>query len=631
MLDKNFTYGDLWPGTALPPTENKRVEISVEKLTSNSAFIDYVKESGYRIYLDYGTEGVAFTYPNRREIVLNANYSEEMWESMLQHELGHLMLFNVTQFTTVGEGTLRSFIAEVLYTSNNLSKFGIEKLLYTENVIQDVIIETVTNATCLCGNAYSLYGENIGVKHLESLEDIKSVAREVCSNMLVEPEEEPQIESPQEVRDLLDSMLKDLQDDLDEAEKEYKRREESNDYTDKLSNRRLKETTKAKKDLDRVNEKLKKKSTPGLRNARKKLQETIDQNKSAKANEEDRQEGERLKKRDLERLRKKIDKREELKESLEEERQKAQEAAESGQQPGGQGGKPGQSGQGGAEAGSDAQGNPSQDLDRNETDHLMDTDGETPDNPGHSCDCGFPSPVTITRQESRERGSNLARINSSAGVKTLVLDEESDVNIEGRFSKSSENELTYFKSAKKEIDLTDMMKGKRRKRVSGINVLIGLDISGSMVSEWATRFKEIADLVEDLSVTLDIEGVLYFTYNTKIAETSTDINELNLRARGGNAFGYVYQEILKTLPIQQKNEIILVTDCGDNLGFKLSDAAVAHRNNDEVVNHISIVDTENAGFYSMSNFNKDEWTLNRADDPKLAETIQDNIERLVAL
>ena len=270
----------------------------------------------------------------------------------------------------------------------------------------------------------------------------------------------------------------------------------------------------------------------------------------------------------------------------------------------------------------------------NKTDHLApDVEEDVdPDQKGHSFDCGFPHPVTIDRSESRklQKDKNpLKRFSSATRIAKLKLQEEELDNIISNRRKLPENEHTYFKSSKKEWDQTDMLKGKKRKRASGVNVLVGLDISGSMSNEWTRQFAKLSEMVEEFQEKLDIDNIVYFTYNQRLVEKSENIKDLRLKASGGNAFAHVYQQIMRELPIMQKNEIILVTDCGDNLGFKLTDVCTAERNGVEVQNHISIIDTEEAGFYDTSSLDERDWSLYRAADRDLYENLRGSISQLI--
>lgn len=212
----------------------------------------------------------------------------------------------------------------------------------------------------------------------------------------------------------------------------------------------------------------------------------------------------------------------------------------------------------------------------------------------------------------------------------MELDENVEGGVEGRGKKSLDKELTYFRNGKREFDAADMLRGKRKKFETGIGVMIGLDVSGSMSEEWSSMFEELSSLVEDLRESLDIENVVYFTYDTVVKEWSDKIEDLTLQACGGNAFGYVYQDLMQKVPVLQKNEIILVTDCGDNLGWKLNDSCTVRRRGVDVENHVSVIDTEGAGFYDKAGFNDDDWSLYHKGDPGLFKEIQRNLEVLIS-
>ena len=187
LLSKNFAYGDLWPGVAPKPREGERrgrVKVRPEDHTRNNKFIEFLRDNSYSLYLDYSYAGFAHTAPSKREVVINGNFSDVVISSLLQHELGHLMLFNVNQFVTVGRQTLRSVISRVIYTPDHLVKYGIEQLLHTENIVQDIIIETVSNGRCVCQTVLSATGCNAGVKPLDQLESAETLAEEVCRTAL---------------------------------------------------------------------------------------------------------------------------------------------------------------------------------------------------------------------------------------------------------------------------------------------------------------------------------------------------------------------------------------------------------------------------------------------------------------
>lgn len=610
---KNFRYGDLWPGVAPePPSLGRgREEYDPAKFVTNRAFLSYISQEGFKLYLDYDTEKIAYTVPSTREIVVNGNYPDWMIGSMIQHELGHLMLFDASQFVSVHEATMRSTISKVLYTPDNIRDYGLSKLLKAENFIEDIIIETVSEGKCICHSTLEFNGVRAGVKHLDNLESASLIAREVCKNLLKEPLEElEKIESYSGIGGHLRSMIQELRSDIEEIDEALLKVHRDANYLNKKIWKRVGEISKLTGQIGKLQDKLKRRPSEKLLLLLRRLEAQLKVLQSKERERQDSAEAEEERSRALARLQKKRNGSVELLELLETELRLVP------------------AGDDDTESGDDGK------LHANKTDHLLpDSDEEVdPEQTGHSFDCGFPHPVTIDRSESRKRQQDngaLKRINSGTGLKKLKLQEDDLDNILSNRIKLPESELSYFRSNKKEFDQTDMLKGKKRLRASGINVLIGLDISGSMSTEWTTKFAELSAMVEDLQEKLDIENIVYFTYNHALVENSRDINELTLKASGGNAFGHVYQQVMQKLPILQKNELILVTDCGDNLGFKLTDCCTAERNGVEVQNHISIIDTEEAGFYDKGSIDEKDWALYRAADDNLFEQIQGNIESLI--
>lgn len=607
---KNFKYGDLWPGGAPEPKgKGKGRELAdARDYVTNKAFINYIESNGFKLYIDYDTSGIAYTTPSSKEIVVNGNYPDSMLGSLIQHELGHLMLFNASQFVSVNEPTMRSMVSKVLYTPDNLKDYGLKKLLYAENIVEDIIIETVSEGKCICHSTLEFNGVRAGVKHLDKLESATVIATEVCKNLLKEPLTELQkIASYEGLGGHLKSMIQELRYDLEEIDQELLRVHQNDEYINKRIYRRMNEITKVRVQVDRLKRKVTVKSSDKLKKilARTEAKLRVLQSKDRERHDNDEAEAERG--RILARLQKKRNLSSELLGLLLAELTLVPVSDEDGDRPTG--------------------------ISSNRTDHLRPDSEEEADesHEGHSFDCGLPHPVTIDRSESRKQNSEsiLKRLNAKSTTKRIKLSEDDLDNVESNRKKTPENEFTYFKPAKREWDETDMLRGKRKKKASGINVLVGLDISGSMNTEWTTKFAELSSMVEDLSDELDIQSIYYFTYNHKLVETSEDISELTLKATGGNAFGFVYQEIMKNLPVMQKNEVILVTDCGDNLGWKLKDNCVLERNGEEVRNHISIIDTEEAGFYDLKSLHEPDWSLHRSNDPELFESLRNSIESLI--
>lgn len=627
-LGKNFSYGDIWENKpAVSKGPSRPVRVPAYKLTSNTAFLNYLHDNGYEVFLDEGHSSFAFTDVTNKRIVLNSNYPDAMLEVFLKHELGHLMLFNVNQFTTVRNNTMRSIIAKEIYTPDNLRKFGIRQLLYVENVIQDIIIETVSNGKCVCFSMLELDGTNLGVKHLTSLEGVALIAHEACKNLL-RPQEDFSMPNGDSgaLEELLKSMLDGLAADMAEIREEIKSLGKK-DFKSTLTRARMMKQTRMNGQLQRIKdiEENKGSLTPSMQRARDILKAELEKLEGDARTEEQRAEEKRA--RAIAALRKKYENDGELRDMLQEELDKL----------GADGGETGEGGTRAADAPfvetlndgdspNDSQ-EVSRDITKNLTDHLL--GDPMPGGSGHSFDCGLPSPISVKRDESRDNEAFLTIMDTAKKVRKIVIhDDASDNQSLGR-NKVPQNEVTYFKSAKREWDETDMMKGKRKLRMSGVNVLIGLDISGSMTTEWGSMFTEMSKFVDSLKGGLDIENVYYFTYHHHLAEWDKDIKKLKVAAGGGNAFGYVYQEIMQELPILQRNEIILITDCGDNLGFNLKDNCEVSRNGESVENHISIIDTEGSGFYSKEGFDEKDWSLHNMHDADLFKAIRSNIERLI--
>lgn len=617
-LVKNFSYGDLWQDVPEIPKDNHGIKKSdPADFTNNAAFINFLNAYGYDFYLDYDLNGLAYTDATNKKVVVNANYSNEMISVFLQHELGHLMLFDVDQFTTVKDDTLRSIMAKVIYTPKNLTDYGIEQILLAENIVQDIFIETFSNNNCVCNKSLALHSVNLGVKHLSEIESAKHIAQEVCETILKKPDDEeeqgPKCD-PNELMTVLESMLKDLKNDIQEIEEKMDETKKTSEYQERRDYQRLEEGRKTSNKIDRVNDKLNRssKSSSKIEKFKEKLEQQLKEITSDERIEQDHQTAENDRQRTLDYFNKKLEKAKELLEELERQKESAE-------------GEIDNSSPGGNNSAS-SRSSKSHELHKNYTDRKEDPTGSAG---GHSFDCGLPHPLTITREESYFNEQNFVKMDSKKRVRKIEIQEDNMNNVLSNRMKIPESEYTYFKSNKKEFLPSDMLQGKRRLRISGINVLVGLDISGSMVQEWGEMFVQLSEMIEKFQVTLDIENIVYFTYNQKLCEASTDLNDLELKADGGNAFGYVYQDIMQQLPIMQRNEIILVTDCGDNLGFKLDDNCVVERQGSKVENHISIIDTENAGFYQKQNFDENDWSLYHYSDPLLSTNLKNNIENLI--
>lgn len=613
-MKKNFKYGELWDISDKnhPKTDKTGITpIDSDKITRNAAFSRFLDEEDYRVFLDYNTDEIAYTDVTNRRVVLNGRHSQEMLTALLQHELGHLMLFNVNQFTTIRENTLRSSICAEIYKPEHVREYGIRALLELENIIQDVIIETVADGNCVCHQSLLDLGYNQGVKHLDSLESVSLIAREGTRNHLKMLDSMGvtvnTVSRAKDSRGLLKGMISGLEADLLEIEAKIEKVASSTEYLDSRETKRYRVEQQIMKRLDKIrNKKIKPADAARIRAVEVRLKERLKSIRSDVHKAELMREAEEERQRNLKRLWKKYHQQRRLRDAFHDELMLVPEGSdENSAVPG---------------------------LHPNRTDHLEDDAAEVDpeDEVQHSYDCGLPHPVTVERGDSEKNERRLKRLSGSTPkIRKIYIENDSDDDDTQGRRKSPENEFTYFKPSKKEFSGADMLKGKRRIRTSGINVLIGLDVSGSMSSEWTDQFTEISEMVLELQETLDIEDVIFFTYDHTLKENSRTLSDLHLAPSGGNAFGYVYAQMMSVLPVKRRNEIILVTDCGDNLGFNLNAVAEVTKEGQPVENHVSIIDTEGAGFYSVDAFVGDQWALYSRGDPELNSKISENISDLL--
>lgn len=272
---------------------------------------------------------------------------------------------------------------------------------------------------------------------------------------------------------------------------------------------------------------------------------------------------------------------------------------------------------------------------KNTTDHLMSNSApkKTNNSKLHIWDISQPRLTRLSKNDRVLLGdfNPMKILHPSSTIKPVHIHQESlNKKVPSEQVKMPEYEPTYFRSNKREINPSDMLKGRHKKRFTGVNVLIGLDVSGSMANEWNNEYKKICDMVNRIKENLDINDVKYFTYNTDIVKISDDIDDLEPYPHGGNAFAWVYQQIMIKMPVMLRNEIILVTDCGDNLGFKLDNVCVCDSSGEQIINHISVIDTEMAGFYDMSSdFDNDDWSIHSCTDDDIEKSISNDIDNLM--
>lgn len=630
---KNFKYGDIWQGKAL---ENQKsihgaFRADPEDYTTKSAFIGFFKKNKYSLYLDYDMDGFAYTDPSNKRVVLNANYPKKMLERLLQHEMGHILLFNASQFSTVTNDSMRSIIARNLYTSDSIHKYGMRHLFRAENIAQDVVIETFSN-TCVCDVNYDLYEERAGVKHLDVIDSIAHITREVMDTYLKDKDKNSEDHSKESVLPLIDSLLDQLNKDIESIKLDQNNLKPKKDIYESLRDKNARQQREIENKIKRLDDLLERK--PGNERAKSivdKLQKRLEELQSKESEAFDHNKAEKLFNQRKKSLENKINRQEDLKKTLEEER--ANEAERDSQNSSSSSESKNQESESGESEKNSKERNGEEENDGelhgNYTDHLGGDDSSA-NNSSHSYDCGFPLPLSVELETNDLPGTIFKSVGQEKSkVRKIQIDDDDLIkDIPGK-NKSSEYELTYRRPNKREILPSDMLQGKKKKRLSGINVLIGLDISGSMSKEWTDMFDELSDKISDIKEALDIEEVVYFTYNHELKDYSTDIDDLNPKASGGNSFPWVYQQIMENLPILQKNEIILITDCGDNLGFELNSVCEVSKNSMPVKNHVTVVDTENAAFYQKVDMFEEDWDMISYDDSNMFERIEDNLQNII--
>lgn len=686
-MSRKFRYGDLWPSFDIKPSGKHGIEeVDIGRYLHEDAYTNFVHRIGYHVYLDYDMQGLASTYYNQNRIVVNGNCTEHVISALMKHELGHLMLFSGNGFDTTSR-SIKSEVSKKLYTARNIRKYGMDQLFRAENVVQDIIIETTSNEDCVCNAMYEDYSERSGVRHLTNLEDIRIIVNEVCMK-LVPIDEYRKTARNINTGQLLKAMNR-LKQDLNESieqkrkwkktleatgegsvSRETKKKQNEYDAIANAINRTYKQFEKCKdmrskheQQIDKINEKINNtkdriekaeslgKSTKALEHRLRILEakrdnttfdETMSRNEDTLHDIMDKLNSERD--RILNELHA-IDQNKEIAESNRKHIESTQKAIDRqtdlenliqskieslGSQENGPDGQVPTSG----DVGVKSNGN-GRSWSTNLTDHLLDDEnGSSGGSGGHSWDVGYPPSSLIKLKTIRTiRNMDMQALVSIKTEKSLrptyVHQDTMNSPIPGGM-KRMEHESTYFKSNKRELKPTDMLKGRRKKRYTGINVLLGLDVSKSMTDAWRNQYQQVFDIISKLRKKVEINDVVCFTYNTKVRKIADSPEGLKPKADGGNAFGYVYKQIFTKLPMRLRNEIILVTDCGDNLGFTLDDNCLGDINGEKITNHISIIDTDKSLFYAkMKEFDDNDWSIHSIAEDGLEETFADEMNKIM--
>lgn len=686
-MSRKFRYGDLWPAFDIKPSGKHGIEeVDIGRYLHEDAYTNFVHRIGYHVYLDYDMQGLASTYYNQNRIVVNGNCTEHVISTLMKHELGHLMLFSGNGFDTTSR-SIKSEVSKRLYTARNIRKYGMDQLFRAENVVQDIIIETTSNEDCVCNAMYEDYSERSGVRHLTNLEDIRIIVNEVCMK-LVPIDEYRKTARNIDTGQLLKAMNR-LKQDLNESieqkrrwkktleatgegsvSRETKKKQNEYEAIANAINRTYKQFEKCRnmrskheQQIDKINEKINNtkdriekaeslvKSTKALEHRLRILEakrdnttfdETMSRNEDTLHNIMDKLNSERGRilnelhaidqnkeiaesnRKHIESTQKSIDRQTALEDLI-------QSKIESlGSQENGPDGQIPTSGDVGAKSSGNGRS-----WSTNLTDHLLDDEnGSSGGSGGHSWDIGYPPSSLIKLKTIRTiRNMDMQALVSIKTEKSLrptyVHQDTMNSPIPGGM-KRMEHESTYFKSNKRELKPTDMLKGRRKKRYTGINVLLGLDVSKSMTDAWRNQYQQVFDIISKLRKKVEINDVVCFTYNTKVRKIADSPEGLKPKADGGNAFGYVYKQIFTKLPMRLRNEIILVTDCGDNLGFTLDDNCLGDINGEKITNHISIIDTDKSLFYAkMKEFDDNDWSIHSIAEDRLEETFADEMNKIM--
>ena len=686
-MSRKFHYGDLWPAFDIKPNDKHGIEeVDISRYLHEDAYTNFVHRIGYHVYLDYDMQGMASTYYNQNRIVVNGNCTEHVISALMKHELGHLMLFSGNGFDTTSR-SLKSEVSKRLYTARNISKYGMDQLFRADNIIQDIIIETTSNEDCVCNAMYEDYSERSGVRHLTNLEDIRIIVNEVCTKLVPIDEYEKTARNI-DVGQLLKAMNR-LKQDLNESieqkrrwkktleatgegsvSRETKKKQNEYEAIANAINRTYKQFEKCRnmrakheQQIDKINEKINNtkdriekaeslgKSTKALEHRLRILEakrdnttfdETMSRNEDTLHDIMDKLNSERD--RILNELHA-IDQNKEIAESNRKHIKSTQKAIDRqtdlenliqskieslGSQENGPDGQVPTSG----DVGVKSNGN-GRSWSTNLTDHLLDDEnGSSGGSGGHSWDVGYP-PSSLIKLKTIRTIRNmdmqaLVSIKTEKSLRPTYVHQDTMNNPIPGGMKRMERESTYFKSNKRELKPTDMLKGRRKKRYTGINVLLGLDVSKSMTAAWRNQYQQVFDIISKLRKKVEINDVVCFTYNTKVRKIADSPEGLKPKADGGNAFGYVYKQIFTKLPMRLRNEIILVTDCGDNLGFTLDDNCLGDINGEKITNHISIIDTDKSLFYAkMKEFDDNDWSIHSIAEDRLEETFADEMNKIM--
>ena len=586
IMEKNFTYGDHWKSNPPIVIDKPRHTVDPREFTKDETLLKFVENplNPFRVVAMYNEDQFAYTDFQNMEICINANYAHEIQRALFVHELGHITMFDRAPFgESLGRKNLRSRIVKVIYSPENLERYSFGQLAYIENIVQDIIIETVTGSRCVCSTMLSHSDFNSGVKHLEQLENVEKIAVEVCENQL---DDVPNYldeglddlfnSMAQAIKDVIGDLLERLSElkDSDYIEKELRARARQlqNSHASKL-NRQIKNLQKKIEGAECIG-----KDSTNLRNVLETLENNLKNVSSHEYLEDLYQDYLEENEREIEKLEGDVEKLVQIQNGMKMSRERGM---------------------------------------------------STPSEKIPPFVCAIPRPLNVNKERYR---SGDAKINNVDGVRlksvrNLKIDREDVLSRNGQTS--FQKESSYFKPNKREFDNTDMLRGFKKQPKTGLSVLIGLDVSGSMSSDWVNQFERMETIVSNIQDSIEIDNVQMFLYGSHIEMMGESFEELKPHVydfNSGNDFPTVFQELAQTANLGLSNHIILVTDCGDALGFNPSRAVNASLEGEEVKFSFSVLNTDNGEFTAYSNIHPS-WSFYDAGDERIAQYISEDVEK----
>ena len=560
MYKKNFKYGDIYSSeqdlmySAKPSTLLSREELDDYELGND--YINFIDNNGFTVVLAYSPNEIEIAHTNlqTKVVTINGNYPVEVISSLIRHELGHFMIFATDEPYSKAEYSVRSLLIKEIYSRINLKRYPLSFLANIENVVQDVLIETINHPLCVC-EVFNQYGlEKEGVKHIDSMEYIPKVVKEAVANCLAKDKEDRQYvsnEMTKSLREFLEESLNKSIKSIEDSLEEDQLNQASSEFKERITKSMERKKAKLQEKLDKMNklDGTRRQVSDEMKDKVKEdIQKLEEQLETGNLNDRTRE----FKDNEKVKGKKQIDKLNKIKDE----------------------------------------------LTNNENQFKDLEEEENEEGTGHSCSTYLPNPNSIVINEKIEPLSytklrnHLLKLKQLQAVSKLSGGIPSDKN--GTII-SNLKEETYSRTSKLEYDNSDMLMGKKRRRNAGVSILVGIDVSGSMTKVWVNKFKETIKYIRAIARSMQLKEPVMFTYGDHLGTISNEDNEIEKAIKagsggGGNAFGKVYEQLMAKAPISSYTEIILVTDCGDNLGWDIQTPLSKLSQPVEV--HCSVLDTD---------------------------------------